>query len=203
MLKILQVFRFLFLYLIIITAGTAFLFSQENEEKWDYFQFSDKQYFKYKMISERGLEGWTSIQVKKGSDDSFDISISGRWTSEFSETVNYRPGMSSFDFIFSAENFEIATALGSLMNIDGFIVDNTVFKKGFEFSEGDKKLKIKGTDEYCGISGFILEYSAKNPVNQTSSTSIYNINTALPLPLYAKVPAANDTWIYELVEFRK
>ena len=30
----------------------------------------------------------------------------------------------------------------------------------------------------------------------------YCVNSNIPLPIYARVPAANDTWTYDLVEIK-
>ncbi len=187
---------------LLILSCNVFCYSQDIPEKWDYFNLADGQYFRYQISSERGLKGWVELKANTAEKDSLDIEITGKWNSEFSETIRLEPGMSAIDFVFSAENFEIANILSNLINIDSFITENAIFREGFSFSEGDKSLEINGIKECGGIKGMVLKYNYVHSMTRKQENATYSINIKIPLPVYAEFMAANDTWIYELAEYK-
>ena len=172
--------------------------AQNSPGKWSYFTFKAGQFFKYEMKSERNLKGWLSIKIEDGGKAAFNVTIAGKWTEEFSETAKLKPGKSAFDLIYSFKNVAISNAAGSLLDISADILDNTVWKDGFKWAQGDKSIEVKGERECAGIKGLLVSYSSK--LFGRVQKRIYGVNTSLPLPIYAEVPAANGTWIYELVE---
>jgi len=171
---------------------------QNTAGKWSYFKFKPGQFFRYEMKSERGLKGWLSIKIEDGSNGVLNITLAGKWTGEFSETAKLKPGMSAFDLVYAFKNVEIPNAAGSLLNIDAVVVDNTTWKDGFHWAQGDTSIDVKGEKEWAGIKGLLVVYGSK--VFGRVQKRTYGVNSDLPLPLYAEVPAANDTWTYTLVE---
>jgi len=172
--------------------------AQDSPGKWAYFKFKSGQFFKYEMKSERNLKGWLSLKIEDGGNAAFNVTISGKWTEEFSETAKLKPGMSAFDLVYSFKNVAIPNAAGSLLNINTDILNHTVWKDGFKWAQGDKSIEAKGERECAGIKGLLVSYSSILFGRVQKRT--YGVNTNLPLPIFAEVPAANDTWIYELVE---
>lgn len=168
--------------------------------KWSYFKFKAGQYFKYDLKTERGIKGWVSIKVDDGGNGVFNVTLAGKWTSEFSEVVKLKPGMSAFDLAYSPKNSEITNAMSSLLNIDAAIVDNTTWKQGFKWAQGDKSIEVAGEKEYAGIKGLLVTYGSKLFGRVQKRT--YCVNSNLPIPVFADVPAANGSWTYELVEKR-
>jgi hypothetical protein len=191
---------FAFVFLSAFTAGYGLsdAAAQNSSQKWSYFKFKSGQFFKYEMKSERGLKGWLSIKIEDESPGVFNVTLAGKWTGEFSETAKLKPGMSAFDLVYAFKNVEIPNAAGSLLNINADVVDNTTWKDGFHWTQGDSSIEVKGEKECAGIKGLLVTYS--NKVFGRVQKSIYCVNSNIPLPLYAEVPAANDTWTYELVE---
>ena len=179
-----------------LSAATA----QSSSGKWPYFRFQSGQFFKYEMKSERGLKGWLSVKIEAESPGVLSVTVAGKWTEEFSETARLKPGMSGFDLVYAFKNPEIPNAAGSLLNIDAVVVDNTTWKDGFSWTQGDNSIEVKGERESAGIKGLVAVYSSKSFGRVQKRT--YGVNTNIPLPLYAQVPAANDTWTYELVEVK-
>jgi hypothetical protein len=106
--------------------------------------------------------------------------------------------MSAFDLVYAFKNVEIPNAAGSLLNINADVVDNTTWKDGFHWTQGDSSIEVKGERECAGIKGLLVTYSSKAFGRVQKRT--YCVNFNIPLPIYAEVPAANDTWTYELVE---
>jgi hypothetical protein len=180
------------------TNGLGGAAAQNSSGKWSYFQFKSGQFLKYEMKSERGLSGWLSIKVEDGSPGGLNVTLAGKWTGEFSETAKLKPGMSPFEFVYSFKNVQIPNAAGSLLNIDSVLVDNTTWKDGFRWTQGDQSIEVKGEKECAGIKGLLVLYTSKSFGRVQKKT--YCVNPRVPLPLYAEVPAANDTWTYELVE---
>jgi hypothetical protein len=174
--------------------------AQNSAGKWSYFKFKAGQYFKYELRSDRGIKGWVSIKIEDGGNGVFNVTLAGKWTEEFSETVKMKPGMSAFDFIYSPKNSEITNTMASLVNIDAVVVDNTTWKDGFKWAQGDKTIEVTGEKEYAGIKGLLVTYGSKLFGRLQKRT--YCVNSNLPLPVFAEVPAANGTWTYELVEKR-
>ena len=180
--------------------GLSVATAQSSSEKWSYFKFQSGQFFRYEMKSERGLAGWLSVRIEADSPGVLSVSLAGKWTSEFSETAKLKPGMSAFDLVYAFKNPEIPNAAGSLLNIDAVVVDNTTWKDGFIWTQGDKSIEVKGERECAGIKGLVADYGSKSFGRVQKRT--YAVNPNIPLPLYAQVPAANDTWTYELVEVK-
>jgi hypothetical protein len=171
---------------------------QNTSGRWPYFRFKSGQFFRYEMKSARGLKGWLSVKIEDGSSGGLNVTLAGKWTEEFSETAKLKPGMSPFDLVYAFKNADISNAAGSLLNIDAAVIDNTTWKDGFHWAKGDQSIEVKGEKECAGIKGLLVIYSYK--VFGKVQKSTYGVNSDLPLPLYAEVPAANDTWTYELVE---
>jgi hypothetical protein len=171
---------------------------QNTSGKWSYFKFKSGQFFRYEMKSARGLKGWLSVKIEDGSNGVLNVTLAGKWTEEFSETAKLKPRMSAFDLVYAFKNAEITNAADSLLNIDAAVVENTTWKDGFHWAQGDKSIDVKGEKECAGIKGLLVIYSSKLFGKVQKRT--YGVNSDLPLPLYAEVPAANDTWTYELVE---
>lgn len=174
--------------------------AQNTGGKWSYFKFKAGQYFKYELRSDRNLKGWVSIKVEDGGNGVFNVTLAGKWTHEFSEIVKLKPGMSAFDFIYSPKNSEITNAMSSLVNIDATIVDNTTWKDGFKWAQRDRTIEVAKEKEYAGIRGLLVTCSSKLFGRVEKRT--YCVNSNVPLPIFAEVPAANGTWTYELVEKR-
>lgn len=172
--------------------------AQSSSEKWSYFKFQPGQFFRYEMKSERGLKGWLSVKVETESPGVLNVTVAGKWTAEFSETAKLKPGMSAFDLVYAFKNIEIPNATGSLLNVAAVVVDNTTWKDGFTWTQGDNSIEVKGERECAGIKGLLATYSSKSFGRAQKRT--YGVNSKIPLPIYAQVPAANDTWTYELVE---
>jgi len=172
--------------------------AQSSSEKWSYFKFQSGQFFRYEMKSERGLQGWLSVKIDAESPGVLNVTVSGKWTSEFSETAKLKPGMSGFDLVYAFKNPDIPNAAGSLLNVAAVVVDNTTWKDGFVWTQGDNSIEVKGERECAGIKGLLATYSSKSFGRVQKRT--YGVNANIPLPIYAQVPAANDTWTYELVE---
>jgi len=191
---------FAFAFLFSITAGYSLSDApaQDSSGKWSYFKFKSGQFFKYEMKSERGLKGWLSIKIEDESPGVLNVTLAGKWTGEFSETAKLKPGMSSFDLVYAFKNIEIPNAAGSLLNVNAVVVDNTTWKDGFTWTQGDNAIEVKGERECAGIKGLLVTYSSKAFGRVQKRT--YCVNSNIPLPLYAEVPAANDTWTYQLVE---
>jgi len=190
-----------FVLLFALTAGYGIdaAAAQKSSGKWSYFKFKPGQFLKYEMKSERGLKGWLSIKVEGESQGILSVTLAGKWAdAEFSETVPLKPKMSAFDLVYSFKNVEILNAAGSLLNIDAAVVDNTTWENGFHWAQGDQSIDVKGERECAGIKGLLVVYSSKTFGRVQKRT--YCVNSNFPLPLYAEVPAANDTWTYELVE---
>lgn len=192
---------FMFVFLV-CAAGNALMNAAEqtNAGKWSYFKFKPGQFFRYQMKSARGLTGWASIKLEDGGNGVLNVTLAGKWTKEFSETVKMKPGMSGFDFIYSAKDSEITNALASLMNVDAAVIDNTTWRDGFKWTQGDRSIEVVGQKEYAGVKGLVATFSSKLFGRVQKQT--YCVNTNLPLPIFVEVPAANDTWTYELVEKR-
>jgi hypothetical protein len=186
--------------LFVCTAGNSVTdaAAQNSAGKWSYFKFKPGQYFKYELKTERGIKGWVSLKVEDGGNGILNVTLAGKWTGEFSETVKMKPGMSAFDFIYSPKNSEITNAMSSLVDIDPAIVDNTAWKDGFKWAQGDKSIEVAGEKEYAGVKGLLVTYSSKLFGRVQKRT--YCVNSSLPLPVFVEVPAANGTWTYELVE---
>jgi hypothetical protein len=178
--------------------GLSAAAAQSSSEKWSYFKFQPGQFFRYEMKSERGLKGWLSVRIEAESPGVLSVTVAGKWTGEFSETAKLKPGMSAFDLVYAFKNPEIPNAAGSLLDIDAVVVDNTTWKDGFTWTQGDNSIEVKGERESAGIKGLVAIYSSK--VFGRAQKRTYSVNSNIPLPLYAQVPAANDTWTYELVE---
>jgi len=178
--------------------GLSAAAAKSSSEKWSYFKFQPGQFFRYEMKSERGLKGWLSIRIEAESPGVLSVTVAGKWTGEFSETAKLKPGMSAFDLVYAFKNPEIPNAAGSLLDIDAVVVDNTTWKDGFTWTQGDNSIEVKGERESAGIKGLVAIYSSK--VFGRAQKRTYSVNSNIPLPLYAQVPAANDTWTYELVE---
>jgi len=174
--------------------------AQSSSGKWSYFKFQSGQFFKYEMKSERGLTGWLSVKIEAESPGVLSVTVAGKWTGEFSEIAKLKPGMSAFDLVYAFKNPEIPNAAGSLLNIDAVVVDNTTWKDGFTWAQGDNSIEVKGEKECAGIKGLVAIYSSK--LFGRAQKSTYCVNSNIPLPIYAQVPAANDTWTYELVEVK-
>jgi len=172
--------------------------AQNSAGKWSYFKFKAGQYFKYDLKSERGIKGWVSIKVEDGGNGVFNVTLAGNWSGEFSETVKMKPGMSAFDFIYSPKNIQITNAMASLVNVDAVVIDNTTWKDGFKWAQGDRSIEVAGEKEYAGIRGLLVTYSSKLFGRVQKRT--YCVNSNLPLPVFVEVPAANGTWTYALVE---
>jgi hypothetical protein len=186
--------------LVILLAGNGawLAAAQGNSGKWGYFKFKPGQSFKYDMTSERGLKGWLSIKIEDGGNGILNVTLAGKWTEDFSETAKLKPGMSAFDFVYAFKNAAILNAAGSLLNIDAVFVDNAKWTDGFHWTQGDIAIDVKGEKECAGVKGWLAAYTFK--VFGKLQKRTFGVNPNLPLPIYAQVPAANDTWTYSLTE---
>ncbi len=186
--------------LLALAVGTAIgsAAAQSGSGKWSYFQFKPGQYLKYDMKSERGIQGWLSIKIEDGGSGVLNVTVAGKWTKDFSETAKLKPKMSAFDLAYAFKDSEITNAASSILNIDAAVVDNTEWKDGFKWAKGDSSIEVKGEKECAGVKGLVAVYTSKLFGRVQKKT--YAVNPSLPLPLYAQVPAANDTWTYELAE---
>jgi len=191
-------FALVFLFALADVNGLSKAAAQSNSGKWPYFKFKSGQFFRYEMKSERGLKGWLSVKIEDGGNGIFNVTLAGKWTGEFSETAKLKPGMSAFDLVYAFKNVEIPNAAGSLLNIAAVVVDNTTWKDGFKWTQGDTSIEVKGERECAGIKGLLVTCSSKSFGRVQKRT--YCVNSNFPLPIYAEVPGANDTWTYELVE---
>jgi hypothetical protein len=189
-----------FLFALAAGNGLSAAATQSGSEKWSYFKFQSGQFFRYEMTSERGLKGWLSVKIDAESPGVLSVTVSGKWTAEFSETAKLKPGMSAFDLVYAFKNPEIPNAAGSLLNIDDVVVNNTTWKDGFTWTQGDASIEVKGEREYTGIKGLVAIYSSKTFGRVQKRT--YCVNSNIPLPIYVEAPAANDTWTYTLVEVK-
>jgi hypothetical protein len=198
--KRVNLFTVTFLSLFVFAAGNGLsaAAAQSGAEKWSYFKFQTGQFFKYEMKSERGLQGWLSVKIDAESPGVLNVTVAGKWTAEFSETAKLKPGMSDSDLVYAFKNIEIPNAAGSLLNVAAVVVDNTTWKDGFTWTQGDNSIEVKGERECAGIKGLLATYSSKSFGRVQKRT--YGVNSKIPLPIYVHVPAANDTWTYELVE---
>jgi hypothetical protein len=176
------------LFALAVGNGLGNIVAQSSSGKWSYFKFKPGQYLKYEMTSERGLKGWLSIKIEEGGNGVFNVTIAGK------------PGMSAIDLVYVFKNDEIPNAASNLLDIDAIVVDNTTWKDGFKWTKGDNSIEVKGERECAGMKGLLAVYTRK--VFGRIQKSTYGVNSDLPLPLYAEVPAANDTWTYELVEVK-
>ena len=193
-------FALVCLFALAVGNGLGNIVAQSSSGKWSYFKFKPGQYLKYEMTSERGLKGWLSIKIEEGGNGVFNVTIAGKWMKEFSETAKLKPGMSAFDLVYVFKNDEIPNAASNLLNIDAIVVDNTTWKDGFKWTKGDNSIEVKGERECAGMKGLLAVYTSK--VFGRIQKSTYGVSFNLPLPLYAEVPAANDTWTYKLVEVK-
>ena len=191
---------FIFVLLLAFVVGIGFSGAgvQNTSGKWSYFKFKSGQFFRYEMKSARGLKGWLSVKIEEGSNGALNVTLAGKWTEEFSETAKLKPAMSAFDLVYAFKNAQITNAAGSLLNVDAAVVENTTWKDGFHWAQGDQSIDVKGEKEWAGIKGQLVIYGSK--VFGKVQKRTYGVNPDFPLPLYAEVPAANDTWTYELVE---
>jgi hypothetical protein len=191
---------FIFAFLVVATAVSLIdAAAQTGAGRWDYFKFKPGQYFKYQMKSARGLSGWASFKIDDGGNGVLNVTLAGKWTKDFSEVVKLKPGMQAFNFINSAKDIEITNAMSSLVSVD-FPVENLALKEGFKWAQGDQSMEVAGQKEYAGIKGFMVTYNSKSFGRAQKRT--YCISPNVPLPIFVEVPAANDTWTYELVEKR-
>jgi len=202
--RIYYFFSFIVVLMFLVT-GISFSLTdqpdgQSDSEKWSYFEFKPRQFFKYKLTSERGLEGWVSVKVEDGEGDALNITLTGNWMGEFSETVKLEPGMAPMDFVYSVEDFQIPNAMGSLLMVDSEILQNVTWKDGFKWVQGDKSIEVSGTQEYAGIQGLVMIYTSTHFATKKVQKKIYCVDPEIPLPLYLQCPAENDTWMYELIE---
>ena len=172
--------------------------AQGGSEKWAYFKFKPGQFFKYDMNSQRGLKGWLSVKIEDGGNGILNVTLAGNWTGEFSETAKLKPGMSSFDLVYAFKNAAIPNAAGSIVNVEDAVVENTAWKDGFKWAQGARSIEVKGQKEAAGVKGLLATYSSQSFGRVQKRT--YCVNPGIPLPIYAEVPAANDTWTYLLVE---
>lgn len=200
--KRVNLFALTFLSLFAFAAGNGLglTAAQSSSEKWSYFKFQPGHFFRYEMKSERGLTGWLSVKIEAESPGVLKVTLAGKWTGEFSETASLKSGMAAFDLVYSFKNPMIPNAAGSIINIDAVVVENTTWKDGFTWTQGDNSIVVKGEKECAGIKGLVAVYTSK--VFGRVQKRTYGVNPNIPLPLYAQVPAANDTWTYELVEIK-
>ena len=111
------------------------------------------------------------------------MTVAGKWTAEFSETAKLKPGMSAFDLVYAFKNIEIPNAAGSLLNVDAVVIDNTTWKDGFTWTQGDNSIEVKGERECAGIKGLLATYSSKSFGQAQKRT--YGVNAKIPLPVYS------------------
>ena len=193
-----RTFAFVLLLAFMVGNGLNGAGAQNPSGKWAYFKFKSGQFFRYEMKSARGLKGWLSVKIEDGSNGVLNVTLAGKWTGEFSETAKLKPRMSAFDLVYAFKNAEISNASNSLLNIDAAVVENTIWKDGFHWAQGDQSIDVKGEKEWAGLKGLLVIYGSKLFGKVQKRT--FGVNPDIPLPLYAEVPAANDTWTYELVE---
>lgn len=168
---------------------------------WAYFSFKPGQFMKYNVTSTRGLTGWISVAVTETDKGELALLCEGNWgLGEFSETAILKPDMTGFDLAYSFEDVVATNALSSLLIIDGVPFEEVTWEEGFEWSSGDKSIKVTAIKEYAGVSGLVMTYTSKHWAKDTLETKTYCVNEKYPLPLSIECPAANDTWKYELVE---
>jgi hypothetical protein len=165
---------------------------------WAYFKLRPGQFFKYKQKGERALSGWFTIDVKAGDKNDLKVTIAGKWTSDYSETVTLKPGKTGFDLATSFKDVNITNAVSALLDVDAPIVEHLTLQDGFKWTQGDKTLTVHGDKEVAGVNGKLVTYSFQ--VFGRTTTKTLAINPDMPLPIYAEVPAANDKWTYTLVE---
>ena len=166
--------------------------------KWSHFKFHAGQSFKYDMKSERGLKGWLSLKVEEGGKDGLKVTIAGKWVSDFSETAVLKPGMDAQQFLGTFKNPDIMNAALTLCDVDAAVLEHATWKDGFHWAQGDNTVDIKGEKEVAGVKGLLVNSTSKLFGKVKKKT--YAVNLDLPLPLFAEVPAANDTWTYSLVQ---
>jgi hypothetical protein len=130
-----------------------------------------------------------------GFSDAAAQDSTGKWTGEYSETVLLKPQMSAFEFVNAFKNVEIPNAAGSLLNVNAVLVDQTAWKDGFQWAQGDQSIEVKGERDCAGIKG-LLASCTSNTFGRVQKRT-YCVNSRVPLPLHAEVPAADDTWTYE------
>ena len=168
---------------------------------WAYFGFKPGQFMKYNVTSTRGLTGWVSVQATETDKGELALLCEGNWgLGEFSETAVLKPEMDGFYFTYSFEDVVATNALSTLLIIDGVPFEEVTWEEGFEWSSGDKSIKVTTTKEYAGVSGLVMAYTSKHSFSGQMQTKTYCVNEDYPLPLSVEAPAANDTWKYELVE---
>jgi len=59
--------------------------------------------------------------------------------------------MSAFDLVYAFKNIEIPNAAGSLLNVDAAVIDNTTWKDGFTWAQGDQSIAVKGRGNAPGL----------------------------------------------------
>ncbi len=186
------------LFALAVGSALGAVAAQGGPGKWSYFQFKPGQYLKYDMKSARGIQGGLGIKVEDGGKGVLNVTVSGKWTKDFSEMAKLKPGQSAFDLAYAFKDIEITNAASSLLDVDAAVVENTVWKDGFKWAQGDNSIEVKGEKECAGVKGLLAVYAYKTFGRVQKKT--FGVNAGLPLPIYVEVPAANDTWTYTLVE---
>lgn len=168
---------------------------------WRHFDFKPGQFMKYSLTTERGLEGWVSVQVDSGEGANLDLTIEGNWVlgGDISETATLAPAMEPFEFTYSLES-EGSNLFSSLAIFDNIPFHQVKWEEGYLWEEESKILEVGGEETYAGITGRVVTYEAPHAFTGEAQYFKYVIKLDFPLPLYVETPAANDTWYYELTE---
>lgn len=167
---------------------------------WAYFNFQPGQYFYYEVSSDRSGDGWVSITVEEGSDDTLDITCAGNWgLGEFSDTATLTKDMDGWDLSMTLSP-EGSNAMSSLLDISSVAWENVYWELGTEVTSGDKSYTVSEEADYAGIIGMVMVHKYKHFITKEDQQRTYCVNLDVPLPIYVECPAANDTWRYQLTE---
>jgi hypothetical protein len=168
---------------------------------WKHCDFKAGQFMKYSVTTERGLEGWVSVQVDSGEGDDLDLIIEGNWVlgGDISETATLARGMVPFDFVYTL-SVEASNLLGSLFNLTGIPFEEVKWEDGYRWEEGDKTLEVGGEESYAAMTGRVVTYEAPHAFTGETQYYKYVVKLDFPLPLFVETPGANDTFYYELTE---
>ena len=98
---------------------------------WKHFDFKPGQFMKYSLTTERGLEGWVSVQVDSGEGANLDLTIEGNWVlgGDISETATLAPAMEPFEFTYSLES-EGSNLFSSLAIFDNIPFHQVKWEEG-------------------------------------------------------------------------
>lgn len=169
-----------------------------SAQSWTGGQFKAGQYFKFTVNSERGLSGWVSLRFAPAAGANLELLVEAEWMGAFSEKLLLKPGMTSFDLVYSATNPSVPNLLASLLVLDKALLENTQLKTGFSWKQGKSGIVVESMKTVAGLAGYLVVYETVHAFTGRARQVQVALKPGFPVPLFVKCPAANDTWTYQL-----